>query len=129
MRYLSAKDIKEINQKVLDKAEGYKSAFFEPRKEQVLDQIIAKAKTYKEPIPTATTYLYDINRMHIFKSANKRTAFTAINMFLHKNKRFFEITDDEAKKLSKDIRNDLFTFNGLETYLSKRIKNQGLVYA
>lgn len=129
MRYLSTKDVKEINQKVLDKAEGYKSAFFEPGKEQVLDEIIAKAKTYKEPIPIATTYLYNINKMHIFKSANKRTAFTSINMFLHKNKLSFEITDEEAKNLSKDIRNDLFTFKELENYLSKRIKNNRLMYA
>ena len=117
------------NQKVLDKAEGYKSDFFEPEKEQRLDEIIAKAKTYKEPIPVATTYLYNLNKTHVFKSANKRTAFTAINMFLRKNKLLFEITDEEAIKLSKDIRNDLLTFNEVENYLSKRIKNHGLLYA
>jgi death-on-curing family protein len=127
MRYLSVEDIKRANQKILDKFEGYKSKFFEPEKERELDKIVARAKTYKEPAYTAAIYLYDLNKAHIFNSANKRTAFLAVDMFLYKNKMLFEITDDGAIKLSKDIRNDLYNFDEVKDYMSKRIKNRKIL--
>jgi len=45
-------------------------------------------------------------------------------MFLQKNKILFEITDEEAIKLSKDIRNDLYSFDEMKDYMAKRIKNR-----
>jgi death-on-curing protein len=124
MRYLSVDDIKRVNQKVLDKYEKYPSRFQFPGNEKELDNIVAEAKTYKEPASIAATYLYNLNRKHIFNSANKRTAFLATDMFFQKNKIVFEITDEEAVKLSKDIRNDKYTFDKVKNYLAPRIKNK-----
>ncbi len=45
-------------------------------------------------------------------------------MFFQKNKIVFEITDEEAVKLSKDIRNDKYTFDEVKNYLAPRIKNK-----
>lgn len=124
MRYLSVEDIKRINQKVLDKYERYPSKFQFPGNEKELNEMVAEAKTYKDPVSIATIYLYNLNRKHIFNSANKRTAFLATDMFLQKNKITFEMTDEEAVKLSKDIRNDKYTFNEVKNYLAPRIKSR-----
>ncbi|MDE1865185.1 MAG: Fic family protein [Candidatus Micrarchaeota archaeon] len=124
MRYLSVDDIKRINQKVLDKYEKYPSKFQFTGNEKELDRIATEAKTYKDPASIAAIYLYNLNRKHIFNSANKRTAFLATDMFFQKNKILFEITDEEAVKLSKDIRNDKYNLDELKNYLASRINRQ-----
>ncbi|MDE1823268.1 MAG: type II toxin-antitoxin system death-on-curing family toxin [Candidatus Micrarchaeota archaeon] len=118
MKYLTAKQIMALNQKILDKLEHYPSRFQSDVKE-ALEEIIDRARSGNDASTIAATYLYELNRRHVFSSANKRTAFLASEAFLRENGIKFNISDEQAASLSKDVRNGKYTFEELRDYIEK----------
>ena len=89
----------------MNEVENYPSKFQSADVREDLDKIITKAKESKDINAVAAIYLYELNRKHVFNSANKRTAFLATEIFLQSNGAYLNISDEQASILSKDIRN------------------------
>ncbi len=120
MKYIEARDIIKLNQKILSKVEGYPTGFQDPDGKEVLQSIVGRARKRTVPSEAAAEYICGLNTAHVFKSANKRTAFLAGEMFLGRNGVKLGITDEEAVKLSKDIRNGRLLFEEVEKYIKEK---------
>ncbi len=125
MKYLEAKVIIKLNQKILSKVENYPTKFAEPNGKEILEDIVNQSKQQGTPIDAAAVLMHNLNMTHVFKSANKRTSFLAGELLLGKNGIRLGFTDGEAAKLSKDIRNNKVSIEQLKKRLeeSSRTKN------
>ena len=123
MIYLTAKRVISLNQRVLNEVENYPSKFQSDGRE-VLDEIITKAKASKDISTVAAVYLYELNRKHVFNSANKRTAFLAAEIFLRSNGVYLNISDEQASAFSKDIRNGKYTLEQVVGYIAKNTQTK-----
>jgi len=122
MKYLTAKRVISLNQRILNEIENYPSKFQSADGREILDEIMANAKSNGEINTAAATYLYELNRKHLFNSANKRTAFLSTEIFLRSNGTYLNIDNEQATKLSKDIRNGKYTFEQVRDYIAKNTK-------
>lgn len=129
MKYLQAKDIIRLNQKVLSKVENYPTKFADAGSKELLDSIVNKAKTKSNPSEVATIYMHDLNLGHVFKSGNKRTSFLAGELFLSRNGIMLDLTDQEAVTLSKNIRNSRIAEEELRKYIEEKSRKRTRNYA
>ena len=124
MKYLESKDIIRLNQKILSKVEGYATGFQVPDGKEILESIVKKALEKEEPSEVAAEYLYGLNTKHVFKSANKRTAFIAAEVFLGRNGITLGLSNQEAATLSKNIRARSINQNEVEKLIKERSKTK-----
>lgn len=124
MKYLESKDIIRLNQKILSKVEGYATGFQVPDGKEILESIVKKALEKEEPSEVAAEYLYGLNTKHVFKSANKRTAFIAAEVFLGRNGITLDLSNQEAATLSKNIRARSISQNEVEKLIKERSKTK-----
>ena len=124
MKYLESKDIIRLNQKILSKVEGYATGFQAPDGKEILESIVKKALEKEEPSEVAAEYLYGLNTKHVFKSANKRTAFIAAEVFLGRNGITLGLSNQEAATLSKNIRARSINQNEVEKLIKERSKTK-----
>jgi death-on-curing family protein len=66
-----------------------------------LEFIIDKAKNVKGIVRKATTFLYDIIRLHPFLDGNKRTSFHTMLYFLELNGVRFKYGHEDESKIEK----------------------------
>ena len=124
MKYLESKDIIRLNQKILSKVEGYATGFQVPDGKEILESIVKKALEKEEPSEVAAEYLYGLNTKHVFKSANKRTAFIAAEVFLGRNGITLDLSNQEVATLSKNIRARSISQNEVEKLIKERSKTK-----
>jgi len=80
---------------------------------------------YKNPKPSicelAAKYAYSITRNHPFLDGNKRVAALACELFLTINNYTFDVSDEDAYFLFKDLAADEISEEQLATWLKQNV--------
>ena len=117
MIYLTEQDIINIHDFIIDRYGGATGIL-----NNTVSSIIFSTNYYDNIIDIAASYLYKINKDHIFRDGNKRTACLATIQFITLNNKSFDITNDELYKLSIDIAENKYTELTLKMKLISYIK-------
>ncbi len=95
VKYLTIKDIEEINKEIVKKYGGT-SGFHSKGN---LEFALSRMKNAQGILKKAAILMYGINTGHVFWDANKRTAFDATLIFLRMNGIDLQIEVEEAEEV------------------------------
>lgn len=110
--YPTVNDIIEYNKLILSNKKflATKAEKHEVLNKQTIIKAIASAKDFPGDIEDKAAVLVQQLQYHPFVSANRRTAFYAMNVFLGKNKGYMVIKrKSKGEKFMTDIRNGVLT--------------------
>ena len=121
VKYPSAEDIVNANKKAIEflratKAERHKLLASNAKIQEIID----KAKNSEGSIKKkAAILLHEINRQHLFASANKRTSFIIAADFLLTNEGIVPLKKKEDVKFLIEIREGRKTVEEIEGWLNE----------
>ncbi|WDF50735.1 type II toxin-antitoxin system death-on-curing family toxin [Paenibacillus sp. KACC 21273] len=122
IRYLSLAEVVAINIAVIQKYSpgepiGIKS-------KSLLESALLRPQSsaYEEASPSifekATALFQSLGENHAFQHANKRTAFTALVIFLHYNGYHFKMEPKQATDFTVNMVNHMYTFEEIVELIS-----------